>query len=161
MLQRHNLPPDFPTTHRHKSSCDTSRQMQKKKKKRSPANINNTNECSATRSQRNSHHHNLGIMLLTLNQELLHSDPTPTFSHTSPSIYTPIYETPNPWDCITVISDFPDTVPAHPFDILPCLAPKPFNLASLLCSWPYSSHCFIEFHPYRTDGDPTKLWLMA
>jgi hypothetical protein len=65
---------------------------------------------------------------------VLHSDPTPTFSHTSPSIYTPSYETPDTWDCITVISNFPNTVPAHPFDILPHLAPEPFKLAFLLHS---------------------------
>jgi hypothetical protein len=92
---------------------------------------------------------------------LLCSDPTPTFSHTSLSAYTPPYETPDTWDCITVVSNFPDTVPAHPFDILPRLAPKPLTLSSLLCPWLYSSHCFTEFHPYCTDGDPIELWLMA
>jgi hypothetical protein len=65
---------------------------------------------------------------------VLHSDPTPTFSHTSPSVYTPTYETPDTWDCITVVFDFPNTIPAHPLDILPYLAPEPFDLASLLCS---------------------------
>jgi hypothetical protein len=90
---------------------------------------------------------------------LLRSDPTPTFSHTAPSTYTPSYKTPDTWDCITIISDFPNTVPAHPFDILPCLTPEPFSLASLLCPWPYSSHHFTEFCPYYTDGDPTELWL--
>jgi len=59
---------------------------------------------------------------------VLHSDPTPTFSHTSPSIYTPSYEVPDTWDCLTVISGFPDTISAHPLDILPHLAPKPFSL---------------------------------
>jgi hypothetical protein len=92
---------------------------------------------------------------------VLFSEPTPTFSHTSLSIYTPSYKTPNTWDCITIISDFPDTIPAHPFDILPRLAPKPFELASLLHSWPYSSHHFIEFHPYCTNRDPTELQLTA
>jgi len=92
---------------------------------------------------------------------MLRSDLTPTFSHTAPSTYTPSYETTNTWDCITVISDFPDTVPAHPFDILPHLAPEPVDLGSLLRSWPYSSHRFTKFHPYRTDGDPTEFWLMA
>jgi len=90
---------------------------------------------------------------------VLRSDPTPTFSHTTPSTYTPLYKIPDTWDCITIISNFPDTIPAHPFDILPRLAPEPFNLASLLCPWPYSSHRFTEFHPYRTDGDPTELRL--
>jgi hypothetical protein len=92
---------------------------------------------------------------------MLCSEPTPTFSHMSPSIYTPSYETPNIWDCITVISDFPNTVPTHPFNILPCLAPEPFNLASLLHPWPYFSHHFTEFCPYCTDRDPTELWLTA
>jgi len=92
---------------------------------------------------------------------LLCSNPTPTFSHTTPSAYTPSYETPDTWDCLTVISEFSDTIPAHPFDILPHLAPELVDLSSLLCSWPYSSHCFTEFCPYRTDGDPTKLWLTA
>jgi len=90
---------------------------------------------------------------------VLRSDPTPTFSHTTPSTYTPLYKIPDTWDCITIISNFPDTIPAHPFDILPRLAPEPFNLASLLCPWPYSSHLFTKFHPYQTDGDPTELWL--
>ena len=63
---------------------------------------------------------------------MLQSDPTPTFSHTAPSTYMPSYEIPDTWDCITIVSNFPDTIPAHPFDILPCLAPEPFNLASLL-----------------------------
>jgi hypothetical protein len=59
---------------------------------------------------------------------MLHSDPTPTFSHTTLSTYTPSYKIPDTWDCITVVSDFPDTVPAHPFDILPRVAPKPFTV---------------------------------
>ena len=63
---------------------------------------------------------------------LLHFDPTPTFSHTSLSIYTPFYKTPNIQDCITIVSDFSNTIPTHPFDILPHLTPKPFNLAFLL-----------------------------
>jgi hypothetical protein len=65
---------------------------------------------------------------------LLCSDPTPTFSHTAPSTYTPSYETPDTWDCITVISDFPDTIPAHPLDILPHIAPEPITLCSLMRS---------------------------
>jgi len=64
-------------------------------------------------------------------------------------------------DCITVISDFSDTIPAHPLDILPHLASEPSDLASLLYSWPYFSHRFTKFHPYHTDGDPTELQLMA
>ena len=60
-----------------------------------------------------------------------------------------------------MVSDFPDTVPAHPFDILPRLAPEPFDLGSLLRSWPYSSHRFTEFRPFRTDGDPTEFRLTA
>jgi hypothetical protein len=71
----------------------------------------------------------LGNSWINWSHALLCSNPTPTFSHTSPSIYTPFYETPDGWDCITVISDFPDTIPAHPFDILPCLAPEPFSLS--------------------------------
>jgi len=55
---------------------------------------------------------------------MLRSNPTPTFSHTSPSIYIPSYEVPDTWDCLTIISKFPNTVPTHPFDILPCLAPN-------------------------------------
>jgi len=64
--------------------------------------------------------------------KMLCSNPTPTFSLTSLSIYPPSYETPNTWDCITVVSNFPDTVPAHPFDILLHLAPEPVDLGSLL-----------------------------
>ena len=41
---------------------------------------------------------------------MLRSDPTPTFSGITPSSCTPTYEAPNTWDCITVISDFPDRV---------------------------------------------------
>ena len=92
---------------------------------------------------------------------MLHSNPTPTFSHTSPSIYTPSYETSDTWDCITIVSDFSDTISAHPFDILPCLTSEPFDLAFLLHPWPYSTHRFTEFHPYRTDRDPTELQLTA
>jgi hypothetical protein len=92
---------------------------------------------------------------------VLCSDPTPTFSHTALSTYTPSYETPNTWDCITVVSEFPDTVSAHPLDILPRLAPEPVDLGSLLCSWPYSSHRFTKFHPYHTDRDSTELQLAA
>jgi hypothetical protein len=52
---------------------------------------------------------------------VLHSGSTPTFSHSPPSTYTPLYETPDTWDCITIVSDFPNVVPAHPLDILPTL----------------------------------------
>jgi len=90
---------------------------------------------------------------------MLLSDPTPTFSHTAPSTYTPSYKTPDTWDCITIISDFPDIVPAHPLDILPCIAPKPFTFCSLMRSWPYTTYCFTEFHPQHTDRDPTELWV--
>ena len=90
---------------------------------------------------------------------VLCSDPTPTFSHTTPSTYTPSYKTPDTWDCITVVSDFPGTVPAHPLNILLCLSPELSSLSSLLCPWPYSSHRFTDFRPYRTNRDPTELWL--
>ena len=92
---------------------------------------------------------------------VLCSDPTPTFSHITLSTYTPSYEAPNTWDCLTVVSKFPDTVLAHPFDTLPRVAPKPVDLGSLLRSWPYSSYHFTEFRPYHTDGDPTELQLTA
>jgi hypothetical protein len=92
---------------------------------------------------------------------VLCSDPTPTFSHITLSTYTPSYEAPNTWDCLTVVSKFPDTVLAHPFDTLPRVAPKPVDLGSLLHSWPYSSYHFTEFCPYHTDGDPTELRLTA
>jgi hypothetical protein len=69
---------------------------------------------------------------------VLRSDPTPTFSHTAPSIYTPSYETPNTWDCITIVSDFPDVIHAHPLDILSHIAPEPVTLCSLMRRWPYT-----------------------
>ena len=90
---------------------------------------------------------------------VLRSEPTPTFSHTALSIYTPSYKTSDTWDCITVVSDFPDVVSAHPIDILPHVAPEPVTLRSLIRSWPYTTYRFTEFHPRRTDGDPSKLWL--
>jgi len=66
-------------------------------------------------------------------EDMLHSDPTPTFSLSSPS-HT--YSTPETWDMPppspTLVSEFPSIVPAHPFDILPCLAPEPVSLASLM-----------------------------
>jgi hypothetical protein len=79
--------------------------------------------------------------------DMLCSDPTPTFSHTAPSTYTPSYETPDTWDCITIVSDFPDIIPAHPLDILPRIAPEPVTLRSLMRTWPYTTHCFTEFCP--------------
>jgi hypothetical protein len=45
-----------------------------------------------------------------------------------PFIYTPFYKVPNTCDCLTIVSKFPNTIPAHPLDILPCLAPKLFSL---------------------------------
>jgi len=90
---------------------------------------------------------------------VLCSDSTPTFSHSALSVYTPTYETPDTWDCLTVVSNFPDIVPAHPLDTLPRIAPEPFSLRSLMRSWPYTTHRFTEFHPCRTDGDYTELWL--
>jgi hypothetical protein len=61
----------------------------------------------------------------------------------------------------TVVSKFPDVVPTHPLDILPHVAPEPFSLESLMCSWPYDSHRFTEFRPYQTDTDDRKLRLTA
>jgi len=90
---------------------------------------------------------------------VLHSDPTPTFSHTAPSVYTPSYKTPDTWDYITIVSDFPDIIPAHPLDILPRVAPEPLTMSSLMHFWPYTSHRFTEFHPQHTNRDPTELWL--
>jgi hypothetical protein len=62
---------------------------------------------------------------------VLHSESTSAFS---PFSYT--YSAPETWDMPppspTVVSEFPNVVPAHPFDILPRLAPKPFNLGSLM-----------------------------
>jgi hypothetical protein len=81
---------------------------------------------------------------------MLRSDSAPTFSHSTPSVYTPTYKTPNTWDCITLVLDFPDVVPAHPL---------PLTLRSLMRRWPYTTHRFTEFHPRRTDGDPSELWL--
>jgi hypothetical protein len=54
---------------------------------------------------------------------VLRSDPTPTFSSTSS--YT--YSAPETWDMPppspTVVSEFPDVVPAHPFALLDSLPP--------------------------------------
>jgi hypothetical protein len=90
---------------------------------------------------------------------MLCSDPTPTFSYTTLSVYTPTYKTPDTWDCLTVVSDFPDVVPAYPLDILPHVAPEPMTLHSLMHSWLYTTHCFTEFCPRRTNRDSTELWL--
>jgi hypothetical protein len=63
--------------------------------------------------------------------ELLRSESTPTFSSSS---YTysasDIWDTPPPSP--TIVSEFPDTVPAYPFDILPCVASEPFSLESFM-----------------------------
>jgi hypothetical protein len=79
---------------------------------------------------------------------MLHSDPTPTFSSSSSHTYS----APDTWDTPppspTVVSEFPDVVPAHPLDILPHVAPEPFSLESLMRSWPYDTHRFTEFRPY-------------
>jgi hypothetical protein len=92
---------------------------------------------------------------------MLRSDLSPTFS--SSSSYT--YSTPDTWDTPppspTVVSEFPNVVPAYPLDILPQVAPEPFSLESLMRSWPYNSHCFMEFCPYHTDTDMEKLRLTA
>ena len=96
---------------------------------------------------------------------MLHSDPTPTFSLSTLSNYTPSYDTLSTWDTPppspTVVSDFPIIVPAHPFNVLPCLAPEPVMLGSLICPYPYTMHCFSMFCPYRTDSNDTELRLMA
>jgi hypothetical protein len=97
--------------------------------------------------------------ILSYFHQMLRSDPTPTFSHSALSVYTPTYETPDTWDCITVVSDFPEVIPAHPLDILPRVAPEPVTLRSLMCRWPYTTHRFTEFCPRCTDGDPSELWL--
>jgi len=65
---------------------------------------------------------------------MLCSDSTPTFSHTTLSIYIPSYVTPDTWDCITVVSDFPNVVSTHPLDILPHVAPEPMTMHSLMHS---------------------------
>ena len=92
---------------------------------------------------------------------MLHSDSTLTFSPTSSLTYS----APETWDTPpsspTVVSEFPNVVPAHPFDILLCLAPKPFSLGSLMQPWPYDTHRFTTFHPHHTDTDDRKLHLMA
>jgi hypothetical protein len=91
---------------------------------------------------------------------LLCSDSTPTFSSLS---YT--YSAPNTWDMPppspTIVSEFPDVVLAHPFNILPCVAPEPLSLDSLMRPWPYTTHRFSTFRPYCTDTDDRKLRLTA
>jgi hypothetical protein len=91
---------------------------------------------------------------------MLCSDCTPTFSSSSHT-----YSAPNTWDTPppfpTVVSEFPDIVPTHSFDILPRIASEPLSLESLMRSWPYSSHRFTEFYLYRTDTDNRKLCLTA
>ena len=91
---------------------------------------------------------------------MLRFESTPSFSSSS---YT--YSTPDTWDTPppspTVVSEFPDVVPAHPLDILPRVAPEPFSLESLMQSWPYDSHRFTQFRPYQTDTDDRKLRLTA
>jgi hypothetical protein len=78
---------------------------------------------------------------------VLHSDPTPTFSHTCPFIHTPSYETSDTWDCITIVSDFPDTIlltplisflmlPLKPSLSLHCYALGHTPLTSLVSSTP-------------------------
>ena len=78
---------------------------------------------------------------------LLRSDPTPTFSHTFPSIYTPSYKTSDIWDCITIVSDFPDTIlltplisslmlPLKPSLLLHCYALGHTSLTTLVSSTP-------------------------
>jgi len=93
-------------------------------------------------------------------QMVLRSEGTPTFSSSS---YT--YSAPDTWDMPppspTVVSEFPNVVPAHPLDILPRVALEPFSLESLMRSWPYDSHRFTNFHPYQTDTDIRKLHLTA
>jgi hypothetical protein len=90
---------------------------------------------------------------------LLHSEPTPTFSSSSSSDPNPLFDPPDTWDCITVVSHFPDVIPAHPLDILPHVKPEPVTLRSLLRSPPYTSHHFTSFRPYRTDTNDTELRL--
>jgi hypothetical protein len=91
---------------------------------------------------------------------LLCSESTPTFSSSS---YT--YSASDTWDTPppspTLVSEFPDVVPAHPLDILPHVAPEPFSLESLMRSWPYNSHHFTSFRPYRSDTNSRELRLTA
>ena len=75
------------------------------------------------------------------------------------------YSAPDTWDMPppspTIVSEFPNVVPAHPFNILPRLAPEPFSLHSLMQPEPYNTHHFTPFCPYHTDTDDRKLCLMA
>jgi hypothetical protein len=77
---------------------------------------------------------------------VLHSEPTPTFSHTAPSAYTPSYETPNTWDCITVISNFPNTVCYHLGKWLNCLVVgvTPPGSAVLTTHVSYTNHASVR-----------------
>ena len=63
---------------------------------------------------------------------MLRSELAPTFSPTSS--YT--YFAPDTWDTPppspTVVSEFPDVDPAHPFDLLPRVAPEPLSLEGLM-----------------------------
>jgi hypothetical protein len=97
---------------------------------------------------------------MTKMAQLLHSESTSTFSSSS---YT--YSAPDTWDTPppspTVVSEFPDVVPAHPLDILPRVALEPFSLESLMQSWPYDSHRFTSFRLYQTDTDDRKIHLTA
>jgi hypothetical protein len=105
--------------------------------------------------------HKLKVLTLTKLSLLLHSEPSPTFSPTSSYSYS----APNTWDMPppspTIVSEFPNVVPAHPLDILPCVAPKPFSLAGLMRAWPYDTHHFTPFCLYCTDTDDRKLCLTA
>jgi hypothetical protein len=62
---------------------------------------------------------------------MLRSKPTPTFSSSS---YT--YSIPNTWDTPppspTIVSEFPNIIPAHLFNILLHVAPEPLSLDSLM-----------------------------
>jgi hypothetical protein len=99
------------------------------------------------------------VLLRASQLHMLRSESTPTFS----SSYT--YLAPDTWDTPppspTLVSKFPDIVPAHPLDILPRIAPEPFSLESLMRSWPYDSHRFTSFCPYRSDTNNRKLRLTA
>ena len=90
---------------------------------------------------------------------MLHSEPTPTFSSSSSPDPDSLFDPPKTWDCITVVSSFPNVVPAHPLDILPRIKPEPFRLDSLLRSYPYTTHRFTQFRPFRIDHDDTELRL--
>jgi len=69
---------------------------------------------------------------IELKPDVLHSNPTPTFSSTSSYTYSASETWDMPPSSPTVVSEFPDVVPAHPLDILPHVAPHPFSLGSLM-----------------------------